>query len=308
MADDTADFVARHDPDIPRDELLEDIGERTSFLRALRESLVGRPGNLVSFANEARALAGLSHLATPDTPEIVSYLRMMARAIAAAAARAIPGGGPVRIDLDGLGPIELPPAQELPIPLLQPRYIVDAYHAAFAVGDEPALALLADAPIERLARTPPSAQDRAYLLPHALGLKRVARGDVAGNRLLMDTVKGWESPSLVPATRDYALFLVSPEAELALLHAQSDHEPRAAGLPTFNEALCKALVMHRRYWRDFEPNPGERVTRDPGGFIALGPLAWAAMRHYRGLPVGITSDYLPQSVIQSRRVRSSGPA
>jgi hypothetical protein len=132
-------------------------------------------------AREARELAGLFHLVTPDAPEVLSFLQLMARSIAAEAARAIRGGGPVRVDLGKLGPIELAPAQQLPLPLLQPRYIADiadAYHAAFAAGDKPTLALLADAPIELLARTPPSAEERAYMLPHALGLQRLARGDM----------------------------------------------------------------------------------------------------------------------------------
>lgn len=121
MADDKRNAVARHDPGLSRDDLLEQIHRRVRLFDAVRQSLPDRPGNLVSFANQAHALAGLSHLATPDTPEIMSYLRMMARAIAAAAARAIPGGGPVRVDLGKLGPIEIPPAQQLPIPLLQHR-------------------------------------------------------------------------------------------------------------------------------------------------------------------------------------------
>jgi hypothetical protein len=57
--------------------------------------------------------------------------------------------------------------------------------------------------------------------------------------------------------------------------------------------------MHRRYWRDFEPNPGERQNKDPSGFIALGPLAWATLRRDRGFACTITSDYLPRNVIES---------
>lgn len=61
------------------------------------------------------------------------------------------------------------------------------------------------------------------------------------------------------------------------------------------QALRNALILHRRYWRDFEPNPGERRANDPQGFIALGPLAWATLRHDQDLAVTITSDYLPRA-------------
>jgi hypothetical protein len=105
---------------------------------------------------------------------------------------------------------------------------VYAYRAAFAAGDK--LALLADAPIELVVGAPPSAEERAYMLPHALGLRRLAGGDIAGNQLLLDASKGCESPSMVPVTRDDARFLVSPEIELALLHAQSDQESRVRRL------------------------------------------------------------------------------
>jgi hypothetical protein len=307
MTEDTAHFVARHDPGISHEALAERVRQGVAALEALREVLPKRSRSLRGFAREAHDLAGYFHLLEPDSPEVLLFLRLMARAIAADAARTIPGGGPVRVDLGKIGPIELPP-HELPDPLPSLRQIVYAYHAAFAAGDKPALALLADAPIELVVGAPPNAEERAYMLPHALGLQRLARGDIAGNQLLLDAIKGCESPSMVPVTRDYARFLVSPEIELALLHAQSDQESRSAGLPTFDEALRNALILHRRYWRDFEPNPGERQANDPQGFIALGPLAWATLRHDRGLAVTVTSDYLPRSVIESRQHGSSGPA
>jgi Immunity protein 49 len=95
------------------------------------------------------------------------------------------------------------------------------------------------------------------------------------------------------------------QAALNAAHAQS--ESHCVGLPRFDEALRNALILHRRYWRDFEPNPGERRANDPHGFIALGPLAWATLRHDRGLAVTITSDCLPRSVVEGCQDGSSGP-
>jgi hypothetical protein len=302
---DTATFIARHDPGFSREALAAQTKRRIAELDELRESLPMRSLNLAAFARGARRLAGMFHVIEPDAAEVALFVRLAARAIAADAARHGGGDTPVRVDLGKIGPISLARTDERPPALLRLRHIVDGYHAAFAAGDEPALALLAQAPIERLTRVPPMTEERVYQLPHALGLQRLAQGAGGGNDLLLNAIKACDSPEMLPAVREAARLLASPEIELALLHAKSDTDARAAGLPTFDEALRNALVMHRSYWRDFEPNPGEHLDNDPQGFIALGPLAWATLRRDRGLPLGITSDYLPRSVIESHRQASS---
>jgi len=321
-------------PGILRDELLADLREIMGWSW---EGLPERPGNVRALCKDALTLAALTQLLAPDAPEITEYLRMGARGIAAAAARCIPGGTPVRVELGRFGPIELPPIKDLatefgtpgyiernfeftdsglietsepvevefglPRPDVELREIVFAYHAAFATNDKPALQLLADVPMDLFADRPPQVTERVFLLPHARGLQLVARGDVAGRKFLFEALDGCtQDMDGDEDLRAYAHFLVSPEIELTLLTGQSDEEAVADGteLPTFDQSLRNALVMHRRYWRDFEQNPGESQTHDPDGFIALGPLAWAAMRYRMGLPVNVTSDYLPRSVIEGR--------
>ena len=297
--EDTTSFIAGHDPGISRAALIRQTNNAIAEFDELRESLRERPRNLSIFAKEARRLAGLFHMVSQDAPEVSLFLRLQARAVGADAARRAPGDRPVQVDLGKLGPIDLPRTQEQPPALLRLRHVVDGYHAAFAAGDQPALALLAQAPLERMTRVPPTVEEQAYMLSHARGLQMLAQGIPGGNQLLLNAIKGCESPEMIPAVRDSARLLASPEIELALLHSQSDEEARAARLPTFDEALRNALVLHRQYWRDFEPNPGERQNKDPVGFIALGPLAWATLRRDRGFACGITSDYLPRSVIES---------
>jgi Immunity protein 49 len=302
MAGDTASFIAGHDPGMSREELIEQTHQRIADFDALRESVPERPRNLSSFARDAWSLAGLFHRVKPDAPEIPLFLRIMARAIAADAARLIPGGGPVRVDLCKLGTLELPPTDETPPPLLRVEHITRAYHAAFAAGDKPALALLATAPIERIANTPPSVEESSYLVLHARGLQMLAGGDIGGNDLLIGAIQGCNSSAMSEGARTVARLLASPEIELALLHGMDDQQARDRGLPTFDEALRNALLWHRHYWTDFEPNPGERHQRHyPEGFIALGPLAWATLRRDASLPFSMTSDYLPRSVIESHK-------
>ena len=297
MPQDTPAFVVRHDIRMSDKALIEQINEGIASLDSLRESLHERPRNLNEFAHYARRLAGQFHVVRPNAPEVLSFLRLMARAIGADAARHGPGDRPVQVDLGVLGPIEIPRTQRLPPQLLRLREVVDGYHAALAAGDKPALALLAEAPIERLA----GMQDRVHRLPHGLGLQMLLRGDGGGIQLLLSAINGCNSPELIQEIRDYAQFLVSPEIELALLHTKTDQQARAAGLPTFDESLRNALVLHRRYWRDFEPNPGERQYRNPYGFIALGPLAWATLRRNEGLRFDVASEYLPCSMVVSHQ-------
>lgn len=297
MTDDAADFVARHDTGLSLETVAGMVRQRLDSLEILRTVLLERPRSLGGFARETHALAGYFHVLKPDAPEVGLFLRLTARAIAADAARTIPGAGPVLVDLGETGPLALPPHQEQPPSL---RRIVHAFHAALAAGDRPALDLLAGLPIEHFAAQPPRPEERAYMLSHARGLQMLVRGDIAGNDLLIDAIKGCGSEAIAEQARKYALFVVSPEIELTLVRGD-DAANRGDHLQPFNAALRNALVLHRRYFTESEK------ANDPEGFIALGPLAWATLRHDRGLPVTIRSDYLPRSVIESHRDRASSP-
>ena len=329
-AADTLSFVARHDPGMPRDELLEDYRE---FINRIWKGLPERPVNVCDLGRYALKVAALTQLLTPDAPEIMEYLRMGARGIAAAAARYIPGGGPVRVELGRFGAIELPPVTDIAAELATPWFtiqcievsddgvtevpvepqvprpdvelseIVSAYHAAFATGDAPTLQLLADVPMDLFADKPPQVTERLFGLPQARGLQLFAGGDAAGGRkFLFEAIDGCNSPELDEEFHYCAEFVVTPELALTLLHGMSDEEAvrdEGTKFMTFDQTLRDGLMTHRRFWRDVEMNPGEPQTHDPDGFIALGPLAWAATRYRRGLPVNITSDYLPRSVIEA---------
>ncbi|MGO1073883.1 immunity 49 family protein [Inquilinus sp. CA228] len=295
MDGDSAGFVARHRPGRDREALAARAERRAREIPRLRDSLAERPGNLVPLTEEALALAGLRQLLGPED-EVPSRLRLSARAAMAAGVMVTPAGPPLRVDLgppgppDPRGPVELPRGREPPVGLT-PRRLVQACHAALATRDRIALDLFAQVPVDRVARQPPAAEDRIYGLAHAQGLQALLRGDAAGNQLLLQAIQGCNDTALAPASRDYAQFIVSPEIELTLLHRDSE-------AAKFDQALRNALVLHRRYWADIQANPGESQDSDPAGFIALGPLAWAAMRHDQGLPVGIRSDYLPRGVVE----------
>ena len=256
----------------------------------LTASLAERPANLVALGAEALAVAGLRSLLDPAAGDVAGPLRLAGRAIGAAGAL-LGAGSPLSVDLGGPAPSTLAPLAARPTGLT-PRLLVQGAHAALATRDTVALELIAAAPVERTTRQPgsASAEEAAYGLPHARGLQLLLRGDAAGNDLLLQALRGCTDDGLHPAARDYALFLVSPEIELTLLHAQPDAE-------RFDQALRNALTLHRRYWTEVEANPGERQDDDPAGFLALGPLAWTALRHDLGVPSAVRSDYLPAPVV-----------
>ncbi|SOD59143.1 Immunity protein 49 [Streptomyces zhaozhouensis] len=68
----------------------------------------------------------------------------------------------------------------------------------------------------------------------------------------------------------------------------------------FDEDLREAVCLHHAFWT--ARGGPEEFTTDrsvvPEGFFALGPTALACLAHDRGLPVGVTSDYLPEHLIR----------
>ncbi|MFF9983006.1 immunity 49 family protein [Streptomyces erythrochromogenes] len=60
----------------------------------------------------------------------------------------------------------------------------------------------------------------------------------------------------------------------------------------FNEALAKALELHKAYW-----TADEDRAEDPAGHIALAPLALACLAHDGGMPIEVESGYLPHHLL-----------
>jgi hypothetical protein len=63
--------------------------------------------------------------------------------------------------------------------------------------------------------------------------------------------------------------------------------------PPFQSALTEAVQLHQKYY-----SANERRKRESYGFLAVGPLTWAAVAYDRGIAFDIESDYLPRSLIQ----------
>ncbi len=64
----------------------------------------------------------------------------------------------------------------------------------------------------------------------------------------------------------------------------------------FSQALADALRSHRDFWTSSEPQ-----ATNPVGQIALAPLAFACLANDSGLPVEVSSGYLPSGFVVGTR-------
>lgn len=65
----------------------------------------------------------------------------------------------------------------------------------------------------------------------------------------------------------------------------------------FNEALGNALTLHREFW-----TKDDASAVDPRGYVALGLLALACTARNSGMPVDVSSEYLPAVLLEGGRV------
>lgn len=78
--------------------------------------------------------------------------------------------------------------------------------------------------------------------------------------------------------------LLYPPMEVFHRFIRKDHE-------TFNQALIRALELHKQYWSE------EDRAFQASGLVALAPLAMACFAHDAGIPIGVESEYLPAVLI-----------
>lgn len=263
-----------------------------SFVRDLKlnglplriDALAKRPNALRGLGEEARVLLGCAMVLDPDGPEGSQWLRLLARAYTLQAARLLPGDGPVALDLPVLGRVAVPRTDEIRSLFL--RQYIDACHAALALGDEQALALLGAVPPERLE----GMDGKPHSLLQARGLRHYARGEMRPAAVLaLEAAKACNSPALSGGERDFALMITSPEVELGTFWGDP--------APQWEARLHTALDLHRRFL----------VANGPAGappaadaYVALGPLAFSALRYAAGLPGGVVAPELPPALVERR--------
>ena len=114
--------------------------------------------------------------------------------------------------------------------------------------------------------------------------------ETTGERLL-GAIKATDPVLLVNTDPEYVIEVVVPEMEILLNILRRD--PSGIG-----RTIEKGLARHEAFW-------GKESRREyPDRFLALGPLAMAAIAHDRGLVVEIKSDYLPPWLVRGEGLDS----
>ncbi|CAL9298275.1 immunity 49 family protein [Streptomyces sp. SudanB52_2052] len=96
--------------------------------------------------------------------------------------------------------------------------------------------------------------------------------------------------------------VADPETVSKLLYPPMEvfHRFIRKDLETFDQALARALELHKQYWSE------EARAFQASGLVALAPLAMACFAHDAGLPVEVESEYLP-AVLISRNLCGEFP-
>jgi hypothetical protein len=157
----------------------------------------------------------------------------------------------------------------------------DGFGAACVCRDRAALEILAHTPTRILRDSSSKSDDAYYRFVEALQALWLNSEDTGAK--LLTALKATDPANLKLTPQDWVLNVLVPELDLASHLADGNAE-------AFNQALQFAIERHQAYW-----SKGDR-KRQPMGFLAIGPLAFASLAHDSGMPVTVVSDYLPETL------------
>jgi immunity protein 49 of polymorphic toxin system len=247
------------------------------------EYLKALPRNL-SHANMCRsttqALAADLAAVDPGSDRICEAVRLGAEATAALFAAATAGQGEVQVRLGGQV-VRAPAAVDPSV--VEPSNWQGGYFLAAICRESALLDVLCKTPAELLRRSSTRGEKFVYLYTEAL--RAFWRKEDEAPGLLLEALKATDPDQLEFTSADYVLDIVVPQMEVLYRLMDAD----AAG---FNQALEKAVTLHRDYWKK-----GKRKN-DPEGYVSFPLTAFASTAHDGGIPVEVESDYLPERLVQ----------
>jgi len=276
--------ITRHA--IDRELAEEGVQNQGAILAGAIESSTTRPQAVASILAAARSVAGYLSVVAPDIEPVCAALKTGARAADALFTLAT-GSGEVELDLG---------KQRVRMPATGPtdRAHVGRWRVGWwlshIVCDRGAIDRLRTTPVEVLRRSSTTGDECQYLFAEALQSFE-ARSNDWGTRLkqALDTT---DPDKATLSDEEFVLNILVPEMELLFRFATGD-------IPAVNETLAFALERHKKYWSKASRK------RDPDGFIALGPVAIAAMARKAGIPLQVQSDYLPEALVAGRCCKAS---
>jgi hypothetical protein len=264
-----------HRSGIDTETLRGELHRTAALVRTILDQARSDPGRLYMLHLQAKLWAARLTVADPTSPDLLLALVVGARAAAAVFRLASHPGETFELSLGEGEPAKLSGGQD---DAASPSLWLDGFRMASVCREREAIEWLIEAPATVLRASSTRADEYAYLYVEAL--RGFWQSNPKTGELLVEALAATDPDHLVNADPDYVVDLVVPEMDCFLRILGKDE-------PAFNAALAKALQLHEGYW-----SKDERKN-DFDGFLALGPLAMAAIAHDRDITVKVDSDYMP---------------
>ena len=271
--------IARHAID---QELAEEGVERKKdVLESVVQSAATRPPALNQVLRTAHSYAGYLSAAGGETEPLCAALKTGARAADALFTLASKSGevevdlGTQKVRLQSTGSTDTTDVGNWQV----------GWWIAHIVCDRRAIDVLRATPLEILRRSRTRGDECQYLFVDAL--QALESRDADWSTRLQQAVDATDPEKAPLSDEEFVLNILVPQMELLFRFVKGEIAP-------FNETLQFALERHKKYWSKASRK------RDPDGYIALGPLAIAAMARKAGMPIEVQSDYLQKPLLEGR--------
>lgn len=271
--------IARHPVDRA---LAEECAERekSSIEEGMKLS-TARPILFRGMLTDAVAYAGYLAVLSPDAPELCRALRIATAAGVSLFSLATQTSGEVEVTL-GEG-TRWSAAATGPNSMAHFGSWLTSYQVAILTGDRAAVQRLCAVPMDVLRASSTVGDECSYLYVAALQAYEQRAPDAADR--LLAALEATDPTTHEISDEEYVLDLLVPELQLL-------HRVMKGDISPFNEALQFALERHVGYW-----SKGDRV-REPAGYLALGPAAFARIARAATMPIRVASDLIPAHLIE----------
>lgn len=268
-----------------------DVDHAWKLIEALSPQVVDRldlvpeqPEALKYVHGKTRSLLGYRSVVDPTAAQRETWeeLRLAGQAAAALFASARAPGQPVevtvgrRLCFTGLGPIATTSA----------GFWREAAWLAVLDRDERRVAELCEVSLDTM-RASGGEQD-AYVYPWVETVRTFLRREEVPPGMFMAAMDGTDPDQARFTPRGAILRLIYPPIKMFYYLLRRDAEK-------FNEALEQALTAHRAWWT------AQDQADDPDGFVAVEPLGIAVLALRVGMPVEVSSEYLPENLLRGVR-------
>jgi hypothetical protein len=161
---------------------------------------------------------------------------------------------------------------------------IKAFWLAVICREQDRMTQLCQVPISLLRASGAEYDEYIYAWIDALQSYWLSRGNV-GDKLVA-AVQGTDPGAELIADRELMLKILYPPLELFHRYLRQDVEQ-------FNATLTDSVRWHKEYW-----SADEDRAASSEGLVALGPLAMASLAYDTGLPLEVTSAYLPKALLE----------